>query len=223
MARARANTRSGAVPSSSAARRCWPSAALAAAHHAIQTRWSLASWAPALRLLSPLQTPWAEPFLLGNRTNRVDLCLDIPGNELAVTLVSSRRDGQCHDRGRWWLYHGVGPNLTDTPRVCLSFNIVNRPNNDQCDGGFPKAQPQPTSSGLARRIPLGVPACKGFCDGVSTLQRFFDRQDLRSPWSSVWLIPPPDVARGGGSFRNRTGWLTGSVVRCRSRLGGSGQ
>ena len=39
----------------------------------------------ALRFLDPIQTPLAEPFLLGNSTNRVDLGLDIPGNELAVS------------------------------------------------------------------------------------------------------------------------------------------
>src|SRR5712691_4857188 len=39
----------------------------------------------ALRFLDPLQACLAEPFLLDNSTNRVDVCLDITGNELAVS------------------------------------------------------------------------------------------------------------------------------------------
>ena len=43
----------------------------------------------ALRFLDPLQACLAEPFLLGNSTNRVDVCLDITGNELAVAPYPS--------------------------------------------------------------------------------------------------------------------------------------
>ena len=77
-------------------------------------------------------------------------------------------------------------------------------------------------SSLLPGLPCRLPA-KGASGSIRLFWGRRIQRDKRSPGASAWLIPPRDVARGGGSFRNRIGCPTRSVAQCTSRPVGSGQ
>ena len=105
--------------------------------------------------------------------------------------------GAAYGRGN---HHVRGTPRAEKTQRQRDDDAVNRPHNDHCAGGFPKAQPALTSSGIARRIP-------SWCAAEPGLLRWRLGQETR------FFCPRPEKSTLPGLARQARGlWYMPSFL-----------